>query len=110
LFLFFAMLYLITGEWIEDPTVSLQEYATLWDQMIRPSLEALSNMADEKKTGGVFAGQREGVLILDVSSHEEVGRFLASLPFWSRLKWNVTPLQSYRSTIERDSKALGGKG
>ncbi|HEU4824013.1 MAG TPA: muconolactone Delta-isomerase family protein [Nitrososphaeraceae archaeon] len=104
------MLYLITGEWIEDPTVSLQEYATLWDQMVRPSLEALSNMVDEKKTGGVFAGQRAGVLILDVSSHEEVGRFLASLPFFSRIKWNVTPLQSYRSTIERDSKALGGKG
>ena len=53
----FEMLYLITGEWIEDPTVSLQEYATLWDQMVRPSLETLSNTADEKKTGGVFAGQ-----------------------------------------------------
>jgi hypothetical protein len=104
------MLYLITGEWIEDPTVSLQQYATLWDQMIRPSLETLSNTADEKKTGGVFAGQRAGCLILDVSSHEEVGQFLASLPFFSRLKWNVIPLQSYRSAIERDSKALGGKG
>jgi hypothetical protein len=45
------MLYLITGEWIEDPTVSLQEYVTLWEQMIRPSLETLSNTADEKKTG-----------------------------------------------------------
>jgi hypothetical protein len=78
--------------------------------MVRPSLEALSNMVDEKKTGGVFAGQRAGLLILDVSSHEEVGRFLASLPFFSRIKWNVTPLQPYRSTIERDSKALGGKG
>jgi hypothetical protein len=50
------MLYLITGEWIEDPTVSLQEYVTLWEQMIRPSLETLSNTADDKKTGGVFAG------------------------------------------------------
>jgi hypothetical protein len=81
-----AMLYLITGEWIEDPSVSLQQYATLWEQMIRPSLETLSNTADDKKTGGVFAGQRAGCLILDVSSHEEVGQFLASLPFFSRLK------------------------
>lgn len=78
--------------------------------MIRPSLETLSNTADEKKTGGVFAGQRAGCLILDVSSNEEVGRFLGSLPFFSRLKWNVIPLQSYRSAIGRDSKALGGKG
>jgi hypothetical protein len=33
--------------------------------MVSPSLEALSNMVDEKKTG-VFAGQRAGLLILDV--------------------------------------------
>jgi hypothetical protein len=53
------VLYLITGEWIEDPTVSLQEYATLWEQMVRPSLEILSNTVDEKKTGGVFLLVRE---------------------------------------------------
>ena len=55
------MLYLITGEWIEDPIVSLQEYVTLWDQMIRPSLETLSNTADEKKTGGVFCWSESGM-------------------------------------------------
>ena len=100
------MLYLITGEWVEDPTVSAEEFPALWEQIVRPSLEALSKMADEKKTGGVYAGQRMGVLILDASSHEDVGRVMASLPFWSRLKWNVTPLESYRSAIERDSKAM----
>jgi muconolactone delta-isomerase len=47
-----------------------------------------------------------GVSIVDASSHEELGRTLANLPFWSRLKWNVTPLESYRSAIERDSKAM----
>ena len=79
------MLYLITGEWIEDPTISQQEYATLWEQMVRPSLETLSNTADEKKTGGVFAGQRAGCLILDVSSHEEVSRSVLGkfTIFWS---------------------------
>jgi hypothetical protein len=45
-------------------------------------------------------------LILAASSHEEVGDILASLPFWSRLKWNVIPLQSFRSAIERDSTAM----
>ena len=49
----------------------------------RPSLEALSKMVDDKKTGGVFAGQRMGAFIIDASSHEEVGKILASLPFWS---------------------------
>ena len=100
------MLYLVTGEWVEDPTVSAEEFPALWEQMVRPSLEALSKMVDEKKTGGVFAGQRMGAFIIDASSHEEVGTILASLPFWSRLTWNVTPLQSFRSAIERDRKAM----
>jgi muconolactone delta-isomerase len=100
------MLYHVTGEWVEDPTVSAEEFPALWEQMVRPSLEALSKMVDEKKTGGVFAGQRVGAFIIDASSHEELGQIIASLPFWSRLKWNVTPLQSFRSAIERDSKAM----
>ncbi|MDQ6863987.1 MAG: muconolactone Delta-isomerase family protein [Thermoproteota archaeon] len=76
--------------------------------MVRPSLEALSKMADDKKMGGVFAGQRRGVviMIIDASSHEELGKTLAGLPFWSRLTWNVMPLESYRSAIERDRKAM----
>ena len=53
------------------------------DQKVRPSLEALAKMADEKKTGGVFAGQRRGIVIIDAPSHEELGKTLASLPFWS---------------------------
>jgi len=100
------MLYLVTAEWVEDPTISAEGFAALWEKMVGPSLETLAKMFDEKKTGGVFAGQRMGGFILDVSSHEEVGKVLATLPFWSRLKWNVTPLQSFRSAIERDRKAL----
>ncbi len=100
------MLYLVTGEWVEDPTASAEEFPALWEHMVRPSLEALAEMADEKKMGGVFAGQRRGVVIIDASSHEELGKILAGLPFWSRLTWNVTPLESYRSAIERDRTAM----
>ena len=49
------MLYLVTGEWVEDPTASGEEFPTLWEHMVRPNLEALSKMADDKKMGGVFA-------------------------------------------------------
>jgi hypothetical protein len=34
-------------------------------------------MADDKKMGGVFAGQRRGVVIIEASSHEEIGSILA---------------------------------
>ena len=79
------MLYLVTGEWVEDPTASGEEFPTLWEHMVRPSLEALSKMADDKKMGGVFAGQRRGVVIIDASSHEELGKTLAGLPLLSQL-------------------------
>jgi muconolactone delta-isomerase len=63
-------------------------------------------MADEKKMGGVFAGQRRGIVIIDAPPHDELGKILASLPFWSRLTWNVESLESYRSAIEQDRRAM----
>jgi hypothetical protein len=62
-------------------------------------------METSNRQNRVFAGQRRRVVINVVSTDEVVSR-LANLPFWSRLTWNVTPLQSYHSTIERDSKAM----
>lgn len=29
-----AMLYLVTGEWIDDPTVSADEFPAIWDKMV----------------------------------------------------------------------------
>ena len=48
----------------KDEFVGEQGKPTLWEHMVHPSLEALSKMADDKKMGGVFAGQRMGVVKL----------------------------------------------
>ena len=78
--------------------------AIKWVEMVdHPSLEMLEKGVQEKKfTGGMVAGAREGVLIMDASSNEEVGAFLRGLPFWGALKWTVTPLQSFRSAVDQD--------
>lgn len=39
------MLYLITGEWTENPNESAQETAALWEQITRPSLESMEVIA-----------------------------------------------------------------
>ncbi|HXW11161.1 MAG TPA: hypothetical protein VD694_00260 [Nitrososphaeraceae archaeon] len=103
---YYNMLYLVTGVWVEDPSMTIEEFAKLWEQLVHQSLETLSKTFDGNKTGGIYAGQRRGVFILDASSHEEVGSFITNLPFWSHLTWNVEPLQSFRSTIEKDMKAM----
>ena len=100
------MMYLVSAEFIEN-SVTPEAFPQVWENVIRPSLETLAKMADEKKlTGGVLAGQRAGAFIIDAQSNEEVGTVLGNLPFWGLIKWNVTPLQSMRSAIERDRKAV----
>ena len=104
------MLYLATGEWIDDPTVYAEDFMKLWEQMVRPSLETLSKMVDDKKMGGVFAGQRRGVVIIDAASHEEVGSILANFQFpisileSSHLECYTTSILSFY--CRRDSKAM----
>ena len=101
-----SMMYLVSAEFIEN-SVTPEAFPQVWENVIRPSLETLAKMADEKKlTGGVLVGQRAGAFVIDAQSNEEVGTVLGNLPFWGLIKWNVTPLQSVRSAIERDRKAV----
>ena len=100
------MLYLVSGEFIEN-SVTPDVFPQVWENVIRPSLETLAKMAEERKlTGGIVAGQRAGAFIIEAQSNEEVGAILAGLPFWGLVTWEVTPLQSIRSAIERDRKAV----
>ncbi|MDA4127864.1 MAG: hypothetical protein OK422_00130 [Thaumarchaeota archaeon] len=103
------MQYLIRGEFVEANTAGkpLPEVIKWIETIIHPSLEMLEKAVREKKlTGGVIAGVREGVMIMEASSNEEVGAFLRSLPFWGALKWTVVPLQSYRSAVDQDKASF----
>lgn len=98
------MLYLVTGEFVEvGAMLPPEQLAGIIEQAALPSLEMLAQWEEEGKgKGGVFAGERTGVFVLEAASSEEVGQLLASLPFWGLLKWHVRPLQSFRSALERD--------
>jgi hypothetical protein len=103
------MHYLVKGEFIEETLSgkSPEESAMFSKQVIKPSLEALSKLAEEKSIlGGVTAGARETAFIVDVDSHAEVGRLLRSLPFWGAVRWSVSPLQSFQSAADQDSEAV----
>jgi hypothetical protein len=103
------MLYFVKGEFIEENNAGkpIQQIAAFIEGMVAPSLEALEKAIQDKKiTGGLTAGAREGFFILDASSHEDVGKFLRSLPFWPAMKWTVVPLQSPGSVIEQDKASI----
>jgi len=98
------MLYFVSAELIEN-SITAEAFPQVFEQVIRPSLESLAKMVDEKKIhGGVLAGQRAGTFIIEAQSNEEADRILGGLPFWGLLRWSVTPLVSFRTAIERDQK------
>lgn len=100
------MLYLVTGEYVEN-SVSAEAFPKVWETLIRPSLESLAKMADERKMmGGILAGQRAGAFIFEAQSNEEIDKTIGGLPFWGLVKWTVAPLTSFRSAIERDHRAV----
>ena len=99
------MLYLVKADLVEN-SISAEAFPQVFERVIRPSLESLAKMVDDKKlTGGVLTGQRAAAFIMDAQSNEEVDRILGGLPFWGLLNMSVTPLVSVRTAIERDERA-----
>ncbi len=49
-----AMLYLVRAELIEG-SVTPDAFPQVWESVIRPSLESITKMADEKKLAGRMA-------------------------------------------------------
>jgi hypothetical protein len=96
------MKFLLIGRDIGFTTpVAPDQLAGLLEGVYLPSFRALEKWEKEgKATGGFFAAQRAGAIILDAASGEELSHKMTELPFWGLLNWEVIPLQSYRSGIE----------
>jgi predicted alpha/beta-hydrolase family hydrolase len=99
-----TMRYLVYGE-IVDPgyPVPPQQFAQYLESLVIPSLERLVKLEAEGKVlaGGAPAGTRGTAFIVEAASNDEVGEILMSLPFWAPLKWQVTPLESWQSRVNR---------
>ncbi|MET9681741.1 MULTISPECIES: hypothetical protein [Streptomyces] len=104
------MQFLVIGKYTEPGTLLPEDrMPTLINDRVLPALETLAQWEEKGETvkaGGIFAGQRVGAFFLEAESGEEVGQLLSSLPFWHDVTWDVTPMQSFRSTIERETHVL----
>ena len=100
------MRYLVTGS--EGPGfASPEETAGVLEKIVIPSFDALTALESKRRivAGGLPLGDRAFVFIVDAKSNEEVDALLCALPMWGVLKWQVTPLQSFkgRARIEREA-------
>jgi hypothetical protein len=100
--------FLVIGKSIEyGGPVNPADAVMLFENVILPSIE-MSKEWEEKKmvVGGLYAGQRAGVLIIEASTGEELSSWLQRLPFWSLNTWEIIPLQSFQSGVEDVKKQL----
>ncbi len=102
-------LYLVSGTFIDPgPMLPPQQLAPMLEKLIIPSLDIIAKWEEEGKIlgGGHPIGDRAGVFIIKASSNTEVDNLLQSLPFWGLLKWEVTPLVSYKARAQQTRKGL----
>jgi len=103
------MQYFVKAEFVEENIAGKPaEDVIKWIEMIiHPSLDMLQSQINGGKIqGGVAAGERVGYMIIDAPSHEAVGDWARSLPFWGAMRWTIVPLQSPKSAVEQDKAAF----
>jgi predicted alpha/beta-hydrolase family hydrolase len=95
--------YLVIGEATEVGYQPPNEMAQFIEQAIIPSIQTMAKMENDKQIlgGGIYAGGRVGVAIVEAKDNAEVSNLLQQLPFWGALKWTVTPLDTYSERLEQ---------
>ena len=105
------MLYLVEAENI-DGLVQMKDVPDYVTSLVLPSYELLIKLEGEGKIkGGLIAGERAGVFVIEADSNDDLGKKLRGFPFWGMVKWKTTALQSFKSALDQDGmiiKAFGG--
>ncbi len=56
------------------------------EKIILPSIEMIKDWEEKKIiVGGLYAGQRAGVMIIEAASSEELSSWMQRLPFWAQI-------------------------
>ena len=90
------MRYLVTTDHFGGPPPPPDQMGPLLET-VAASMEKLSQLLNEGKivAGGVPAGQKKHVFIVEAASNDEVTDLVHSLPFWMAHRWEITPLESW---------------
>jgi muconolactone delta-isomerase len=103
------MLYLVTGKSLEQVQSSdPKQVAQMIETSVIPSLESMVKLEKDGKivAGGLHAGARVGVAIVNAESNEELSQILRNFPFWGMLEWTVTPLETFEVGVRENQEML----
>lgn len=98
----FVLKFLVIGRGVDyGGPVNAADFAVFSEYVILPSIQMVKDWEDKgKAVGGLFAGQRAGVMLVEAQSGEELSAMLQAMPFWAQNTWEIVPLQTFQSGIE----------
>ena len=102
-------LYLVTAKYVEPgPLLPPQNAVPMIEHLVLPSFEAMEKLTKQKKilAGGLVAGARAGAFIMEAANNAEVSKILMELPFWGVVKFDVTPLETFRERLTEERKTV----
>ncbi len=103
------MQYLVTMEYVEPgPLFAAEQLGQMVEQAILPSFDLLASLQANGKVvaGGVPAGSRTAVFIVEAASHDELDQLVEGIPWWGVMKTTVAPLQSFAKRVANDRALL----
>jgi hypothetical protein len=89
----FYLKFLVIGKGIDyGGPVNPADFVIFSENMVLSSIQTLKDWEDKKViAGGLFAGQRASVMIIDSPSAEELSVTMHKLPFWTQNTWGSNP-------------------
>jgi muconolactone delta-isomerase len=103
------MQYLVTMEYVEPgPLFPAEQLGQMVEQSILPSFDLLATLQADGKVlaGGVPAGSRTAVFIVEAASHDELDQLIEGIPWWGVMKTTVAPLQDFAKRAANDRVLL----
>ena len=97
------MQYLVQMKLVPQGRPTTTEEGTAFiEQFIFPTLELCKKLQDEKKilAGGPMSGAIGLALIVNADSARELDDLVTSLPVWSRMETDLTPLTTFEGRAD----------
>jgi uncharacterized protein YciI len=95
------MMYLVSTDHFGGPPPPPEQMGALLET-VSASMEKLNQLLSDGKivAGGVPAGQKKHVFIVEADSNDEVTDLVHGLPFWMAHRWEITPLETWAHHLE----------
>ncbi len=95
------MQFLVSTDHFGGPPPPPEQFGELV-KSVKESVKSLNTLLERGniKAGGLPAGQRKHVFIVEAESAQEVTDILHGLPFYMAHKWEITPLESWSDHLK----------